>query len=273
MAGATLPRPKTEAGRIAPSELPEALISEGRYWATARELSELTGSTPSSTRQAIGRLRRQGRLFSPARSFYVMVPPEYREWGAVPGEWFIDAMMKHLDRDYYVSFLTAAAMHGASHQAPQTFQVMTARYLPDREVGRVRLRFTASDHVSDMAVERRATRTGYFALATRETTVVDLVWNPRAGGGISNVATVLKEIGELDGDRLARIAPRRGRATVRRLGWLLARFRPDVDPHWLHVVASPRDGEPVLLSPSAPKRGQLDKRWAVIVNTAVEPDV
>lgn len=266
-------RRHTEVGRIPPSELPEALISEGRYWATTRELTVLTGSTPSSTRQAIARLRLQGRLFSPARGFYVMVPPEYRDWGAVPGEWFIDAMMKHLNRDYYVSFLTAAAMHGASHQAPQTFQVMTARYLPHRDVGRVLLRFTTSDHVSDMAVEQRATRTGYFTLATRETTVVDLVWHSRAGGGISNVATVLKEIGELDGDRLARLAPPRGRATVRRLGWLLARFRPDVDSHWLQVVARPRDGEPVLLSPSAPKRGPVDKGWAVVVNSAVEPDV
>ncbi len=263
----TSPRP------ISPSELPEALIAEGRYWATAAELTALMGNTPSATRQAIARLRHQGRLFSPARGLYVMVPPEYRAWGAVPGEWFIDAMMKHLNRGYYVGFLTAAAMHGAAHQSPQTFQVVTAKYLPDRDLGRVRLRFTTSDRVPHMAVERRTAQTGYFTLATRETTVVDLVWNFRAGGGISNVATVLKEIGELDGDSLARLAPVRDRSTVRRLGWLLEHFRADVDPHWLHVVAKPQEGEPILLSPSAPKRGRVDKRWGVVVNAAVEPDL
>lgn len=261
------------AGQVPPSELPEALIAEGRYWATAGELTALMGSTPSAMRQAIARLRRKGRIFSPARGFYVMVPPEYRSWGAVPGEWFIDAMMKHLERPYYVSFLTAAAMHGAAHQAPQTFQVITQKYLPDRDIGRVHLRFTTSERVPDMAVEQRTTRTGYFTLATRETTVVDLVWHSRDGGGISNVATVIKEIGELDGDGLARLAPLRDRATVRRLGWLLEQYRPDVDPHWLRVVAKPDSGQPVLLSPSAPKRGRVDERWGVLVNTIVEPDV
>ncbi len=259
--------------RIPLSALPEALIAQGRYWATADELAEMAESTPSAVRQAIARLRDSGRICSPARGFYVMVPPEYRLRGAVPGEWFIDAMMKHLDRAYYVGFLTAAAMHGSAHQSPQTFQVMTVKYLPDRDVGRVRLRFTTSDRVPEMAVEQGTSQTGYFSLATRETTAVDLVWRYREGGGISNVATVLKEIGELDGDGLARLAPLRDRATARRLGWLLERFRADVDPHWLHVVARPGEGEPALLSPSAPKRGRVDTRWGVVVNTTVEPDV
>lgn len=266
-----MPRDDTEP-RIRAAGLPEALIAEGRYWATTKELAALTGSTPGATHQAIARLRRQGRLFSPARGFYVMVPPEYRSWRVVPGEWFIDAMMKYLGRDYYVGFLTAAAMHGAAHQSPQTFQVVTTKYLPDRDLGRVHLRFTTSERVKEMAVEQRVTQTGYFTLATRETTVVDLVWHVRAGGGISNVATVLKEIGQLNGDGLARLAPVRDRATARRLGWLLEAYRPDVDPHWLSVVAAPKLGEPVLLSPSAPRRGRVDDRWGVVVNTVVEPD-
>ncbi|MEO8424737.1 MAG: type IV toxin-antitoxin system AbiEi family antitoxin [Actinomycetota bacterium] len=268
-----MPRSHATTRQIPFSDLPEALIAEGRYWATADELAALSGTTPDSTRRAISRLRHQGRVFSPARGFYVMVPPDYRSWGSVPGEWFVDAMMKHLDRAYYVSFLTAAAMHGAAHQGPQTFQVLVGKYLPDRDVGRLLLRFTTSDRVQEMAVEKRTTQTGYFSLATRETTAVDLVWRFRAGGGISNVVTVLKELGELDGEKLGRLAPMRDRATARRLGWILEQYRSDVDPHWLHVVASPDAGEPVLLTPSAPKRGRVDKRWGVVVNAAVEPDV
>jgi predicted transcriptional regulator of viral defense system len=254
-------------------ELPEALIAQGRYWATAKELRVLTGSTPTAMRQAAARLRHQRRMFSPAKGFYVMVPPEHRARGAVPAEWFIDPMMAYLERAYYVGFLTAAAMHGAAHQAPQTFQVVIAKYLADRDLGRVHMRFTASERVRDMAVEQKATHTGYFTLATRETTAVDLVWRYREGGGISNVATVLKELGQLDGDTLARLAPLRDRSTVRRLGWLLERYRPDVDLHWVRVVARPEEGDPILLSPSAPKRGRVDKRWGVVVNTTVEADV
>ena len=268
-----MPQSHTPSDPIPPSELPEALIAQGRYWATGDELAELTGSTPAAARQAAARLRHQGRMFSPAKGFYVMVPPEHRTRGAVPAEWFIDPMMSYLKRAYYVGFLTAAAMHGAAHQAPQTFQVVTAKYLAKRDLGRVHMRFTASEHVRDMAFEPQTTHTGYFNLATRETTAVDLVWRYREGGGISNVATVLKELGDLDGDKLARLAPVRDRSTVRRLGWLLEQYRPDVDPHWLHVVARPAEGDPVLLSPSAPKRGRVDKRWGVVVNTTVEADV
>ncbi|MGH7862578.1 MAG: type IV toxin-antitoxin system AbiEi family antitoxin, partial [Candidatus Dormibacteraceae bacterium] len=106
----------------------------------------------------------------------------------------------------------------------------------------------------------------------RETTIVDLAWRPGLGGGISNVATVLKEIGDLDTELLARIAPTRKRATVRRLGWLIERFRPDLDTHWLRVVARSEEGEPALLVPGR-RRGALDRRWGLRINVSVGPDV
>lgn len=260
-------------GRVPAQDLPDQLISMGRYWVSAAQVQALMGGTPNATRHAVSTLQRQNLLFSPAKGFYVMIPPEYREWKSVPGDWFIDPMMKYLNRDYYVGFLTAAAFHGASHQAPQTFQVVTAKPIANRDRGRARLRFLASRHVSDMATEDRSSKTGSFRLAARETTLVDLVWRQKLGGGLSNVATVLSEIGELDGDLLARLAPLRGRATVRRLGWLLERYRQDVDLHWLRVVAKPEDGTPALLTPGAPRLGSVDRDWSLLINSPVEPDL
>jgi predicted transcriptional regulator of viral defense system len=232
----------------------------------------MTGQKGAVLRTSLARLTKEGRLFSPARGFYVVVPPEYRSWRVLPAEWFIDAMMKHLGRDYYVGFLNAAALHGASHQAPQTFRVVTTRPLSDRDIERVRLRFTASEHVADMPTERRSVHTGYMTVASPETTVIDLAWRPNLGGGISNVATIIKEIGRLDTELLARIAPLRNRPTVRRIGWLIERFRPDLDPHWLRVVARPEEGEPALLVPGR-KRGELDRGWGLRINATVEADV
>jgi predicted transcriptional regulator of viral defense system len=232
----------------------------------------MTGQKGAVLRTSLGRLTKEGRLFSPARGLYVVVPAEYRSWRVVPAEWFIDAMMKHLGRDYYVGFLNAAALHGASHQAPQTFRVVTTRPLNDRDIERVRLRFTTTEHVAGMPTERRSVHTGYMTVAAPETTVVDLAWRPSLGGGVSNVATVLKEIGKLDTELLARIAPLRNRPTVRRTGWLIERFRPDLDAHWLRLVARPEEGEPALLVPGR-KRGELDRRWGLRINATVEPDV
>jgi predicted transcriptional regulator of viral defense system len=255
-----------------PSEAPDALIAKGRYWATTAELEEMTGQRGAVLRTSLARLTKEGHVFSPARGFYVVVPSEYRSWKVLPAEWFIDGMMKHLRRDYYVGFLNAAALHGASHQAPQTFRVVTTQWLKDRDIERVRLRFTTSEHVADMPTERRTVPTGYMTVATPETTVVDLAWRPSLGGGISNVATVIKEIGKLDAEVLARIGPLRNRATVRRMGWLIERFRPDLDAHWLRVVARPEEGEPALLVPGR-KRGELDRTWGLRINATVEPDV
>lgn len=270
MANLTMPTITTTPS---PASLPDALVAQGRYTATTEELLELTGTTPGALRAGLSRLRAQGKIFSPARHFYVVVPPEFRAWRVVPADWFIDSMMRHLERDYYVAFLSAAAIHGASHQAPQVFQVITSRPLPDRDIERVRLRFTTSDRVHDLPTERKLSHTGEFTVATRETTAVDLAWRPSSGAGLSNVATVLIELGELDGDALARAAELRGRAAARRLGWLLERYRSDVDLHWLRVVARPDEGDLSLLSPGSRKRGPADRRWGVRLNTEVEPDL
>lgn len=212
-----------------------------------------------------------GRMFSPARGFYVVVPPEHRPRRVPPADWFIDPMMRHLDRAYYVGFLNAAALHGASHQAPQTFRVVTSRALADRDIHRVRLRFTTSKRIEEMPTEQRMVHTGYMTIATRETTVVDLAWQPKLGGGLGNVATILKEIGDLDGELLARLAPLHNRATARRLGWLIERFRPDIDLFWLRVVAAPERGDPSDLMPGG-RGGSVDRVWNVRVNTKVEAE-
>ena len=101
-------------------------MSQGRYWVSSTEAAQFADVPPQHVYPGLQRLRRRGAIFSPARGLYVVVPPEYRSWGVLPGELFIDPMMRALGRNYYVSLLTAAAMHGASHQAPQVFQVMVS---------------------------------------------------------------------------------------------------------------------------------------------------
>jgi predicted transcriptional regulator of viral defense system len=254
-------------------ELPDALMAQGRHTASTEELLELTGLDRAALHSGLHRLRQSGLIISPARGLYAVVPPQYRAWGAPPAEWFIDAMMAHLDRPYYLALLTAAAMHGAAHQAPQSFQVITEKDVLDRELGRNRLRFYTSRHMADAETERRTGPSGYLQLATRESTAVDLAQHPRQSGGLSNVATILIELGDLDGATLGRIAVLRGKATARRLGWLLERHRPDVALDWLRIIARPEEGEPALLSASSPASGRLDRAWGLRLNTDVQPDL
>jgi predicted transcriptional regulator of viral defense system len=254
-------------------ELPDALMAQGRHTASTDELLELTGLDRDALHSGLHRLRQDGSIVSPARGLYAVIPPQYRAWGAPPAEWFIDAMMAHLDRGYYIALLTAAAMHGAAHQAPQSFQVITNKDIPDRDLGRNRLRFYTSRHMRDAVTERRTGPSGYLQLSTRESTAVDLAQHPRQSGGLSNVATILIELGDLDGAALGRIATSRGKATARRLGWLLEHHRPDVDLNPLRIIARPQEGEPTPLSPSGPASGQLDRAWGLRLNTDVLADL
>lgn len=254
------------------ADLPDVLISQGRYWVTASEAAQLAGVPPAHVYPGLQRLRRRGTMFSPTRGLYVVVPPEYRSWGVLPGELFIDAMMRSLGRDYYVSLLTAAAMHGAAHQAPQLFQVMVDRHVADRDIERVKLRFYANEYLDRMAVQERQVDTGRIRLATRETTVVDLVVHPDDAGGLSNVATVITEIGDLDVPALAQLASLRSRSVVRRLGWLLDSFREDLNLGPLRETAHVETGYPTRLVRALPSTGPIDADWNLQINSAVEPD-
>ena len=61
---------------------------------------------------------------SPLRGFYVIITDEYALRGTVPQAVYLDQMMQHLERKYYVALLNAAEYHGAAHQAPMSFCVM-----------------------------------------------------------------------------------------------------------------------------------------------------
>jgi len=254
-------------------ELPDALLAAGKHTATTEELLRLTGLGQSALHSGLHRLRQNGSIISPARGLYAVVPAQYRAWGAPPPEWFIDAMMTHLGRDYYIALLTAAAMHGAAHHAPQSFQVITDREVANRVLGRNRLRFYTSHHTLQVAKERRTGPSGYLQVGTRETTALDLVQYAPHSGGLDNVATILIELGELDGATLGHIAASRPQAIPRRLGWLIERYRPDVALDWLRIVARPGKGDPTLLEPGGRRTGRLERNWWLRVNTLVEPDL
>ena len=64
--------------------------------------------------------------------FFVIIPLEYRSTMTLPPEWFIADLMACLEQPYYVGLLSAASLHGAAHQQPQQFQVVTT--VPQREI-------------------------------------------------------------------------------------------------------------------------------------------
>lgn len=262
---------------IRTAEVIDSLLAHGQIAVSTEAVSGLLGVPPEHVRVRMQPLVHNGRVFSPARGLWVAVPPEYRSWRVIPGTQFVDPMMVHLARDYYVGWLSAAEMYGAAHQRPQVLQIAVDRSLADRDVERVQLRFTERRHLAELPRVRRNVPTGQIWVSTPEVTAFDLAADPTHGGGISNVATVLAELGNeglLDGARLAEVAAHYSHATARRLGFLLEQVDLNALTCGLHDhVELRRRFPPGLLAAGAGPVGEVDRRWRIRVNADVEPDL
>ena len=89
-------------------EFLDRLASSSRYSFSTSEALQALGISRPALKVALGRLARQKRVVSPARGFYLIVPPEYRSLGCLPADQFIPDLMKRLKLPYYAGLLTAA---------------------------------------------------------------------------------------------------------------------------------------------------------------------
>jgi predicted transcriptional regulator of viral defense system len=253
---------------LAPHDLPDHLLSSGVNTFTLAEATELLERSGDAVRKGLERLTRKRLIFSPARGFYVVVPPQFRRQGTVPATHFIDAMMQALGRRYYVSLISAAELHGAVKPAPsEPLQVMVDRHLADRDLDSIELWFYKSRHATyDIGIQQYEAPT--LRLASRELTAVDLVEHANDCGGIDHVALLLDALSPLRIPKLADLAGMRDLATARRLGYLLSRLDPE-----LHLgpreLADLRRLTPTDLVAGGPRRGRVDPYWNVRVNADV----
>jgi predicted transcriptional regulator of viral defense system len=232
---------------------------------------------PAHVRVRFHRLVHSGHIFSPARGLWVAVPPEFRSWGTLPGLQFLDALMTHLGKKYYVGWLSAAEIHGAAHQRPQVLQVAVDAHVADRDNSRVRLRFAQRRRLAHVPRIAHNVVTGQVWVATPELTALDLADDSRLGAGLSNVATVLGELAEderLNAGALATTAAFFPLATVRRLGYLLDFLGHNDLAASLHPLAQHRRSFPAdLLAERDDHHGPINSRWRLVLNADVEPEL
>lgn len=256
------------------------LLSSGRAVFSRDEAVRDLGSSPGAFLDAAERLQRRGHLVNLRQGFYVVVPPQYLSWGAPPPSWYIDDLMRHEGRPYYVGLLRAAELHGASHQAVMEFQVITSKRMPKLLVGRSRIAFCYRKDMEAVTagIEHRKTDTGRMKVSSVELTALDLLRYSRATGGIDPIATVLSELGgKIDPAKLGSLSKSFERSVVQRLGHLLERLGhgdrsplmflklfEGKPPAWVELDRSEAELEPEPI--------ERDHRWRVVVRRAPEVD-
>ena len=255
-----------------------ALPSQGRFTFTTSEARAASdGASAAAVAAALDRAGADRLIASPVRGFHVVLPLEDRGTGTPSWRLFLDPLMTHLGLPYYVGLLTAASIHGASGQAAQVVQVVTARPRRPVRVGRLAMEFVVRRMAAEAPVELRTTPSGRMRVATPELVALDLVRYPAKAAGWGNVATVLGDLasslhrtGMRDALAVAPATPE-----LQRLGHLLERAGAVSVLAALEAELAARRVSWVPLVPGdAPPDVEplRDARWHILINIEPEGD-
>lgn len=251
------------------------LRGQGRFSFTIADAEKALALEKVPCLNALHRLKKNGLIVSPAKGFYLIIPPEYQTYGCLPADMFIPNLMHYWNLPYYVGFLSAAQYYGAAHQKPQRFQVVTLKNRLPIHCGRIYIEFIAKKQIDTQLIKKFNTLAGTIDVAIPELLAVDLVSSPQHAAGINNVATILFDLIEmLDAKKLLELTQSNTELFwVQRLGWFLEFLGAEELANMLFTALEGRTLHWVRLVSRVPYNPiERNKKWHVIVNTTVESD-
>jgi predicted transcriptional regulator of viral defense system len=250
----------------------DSLQAKGNYFLLKSSVIQNLNMTPAAFKNSVTRLIKKKRLIRLKNGFYLIVPLEYRNIGAPPPEWFIDQLMKAYGVKYYMGLLTAASLHGASHQQPQIYQIITDKVLRPLKIGRVRIHFYFKKSFENLPLVKIKTPTGYTLVSSPELTAFDLVSYLKQSGHINHVSTIFTELGEkIDPMKLCEAATHFQPTCIQRTGYILDYVGFKNKTQSLLKLVSPR-----YYPLRSDKKGNFlnkNQDWHIYVNEQLEPDL
>lgn len=251
------------------------LQSKGIYVFSKKDLLAKTNIQEGSAKVTLARNIKLGNIVYIGQHLYLIIPPEYKSMKSPPPEWYVHDLMKAHKCHYYVGLLTAAAFHGAAHQAPQVFQIICDKRLPEVIIGNAKIQFYYSRMVSQLPLQERNTPTGYLNVSTPEVTAFDLIKYMRQSGHINHVATVLTELGEnIKARDLKKAALFYSPAYIQRLGYMLDELGHSDKTSLLNNFIKKQPLRYVYLRSDGPKNTfPKNEKWHVLINEKLEPDI
>ena len=229
---------------------------DGRRCFTILDILEQFHVSNSHARVALHRLLKTGDLISPARGLYVIVPPEHQPHGSIPPQELVPLVMQYMGAHYYVALLSAGLFHGATHQKPARFQVISDKRIKHPSIfGDVEIDYIYKKSVLEY---------------------------PNHAGGLNHIATVFSELFEaLDPIKLINLAKdTHAEYQLQRIGYILDHIDVMDEPNaeiminalGLHV----QENKPNYL-PLASEISKIGysrcKKWRIIENSEIESDL
>lgn len=251
------------------------LQKNGRWHFIRSEALSSCQMSNYSFQAALSEMTKKGVLISPKKEFYAIVPTEYIGKPLPPSS-YIDALMKHLNKPYYVGCLSAAAIHGATHQQPMEFQVVTKGAIRNIELEGVRISFLAKKNIEEIPTDKVKTRTGYMNVSTVEVTLFDLVKYIEHAGYLDNVANIVIELqNKLRARNLGTASKAFETTVLQRTGYLIDQFCEDKAlSRFVFEEVQKREPQFIPLATYSKRQSNKnDDKWKIKINETVEADL
>ncbi len=204
-----------------------SLQSNGKLSFSLAELrNEFSSYSLDAIKLSLNRLSKKGKIVSVYKGFYVIIPPEYSQRKILPPELFLDSLFKYLDRPYYLGLLSAAAMHGASHQqAMESYVFINKPPIRPTKVEGIKINYVVKSEFPEHGLEQRKTAAGYLNISGPELTALDLVEYQQRVGGLNRISTIIYELSEsMQPEKLKLILQNKASlSAIQRLGYILSK--------------------------------------------------
>jgi len=263
--------PETTTPRTAEEALAE-LQSRARYVFDVETFADLTGRQDNAhgIRITLKRFEKRG-LVTPLHKrpmVYLIVPAEYRAYGAPPLSWWLHDAMQFIEPGYYACLHSAARYWGSSHYALQADQVMVGGYRAPLTAGKRQVVFTARTDIAAAPTVRTRGEKGAYVVSTREATLLDLMRHRSKVGGLESIARVARDFGpHLTQSDLVRALDAMGQVAVaQRIGFLFDELKLEEMATVVEKWLSPRTRTARLLAEPVPDTlaSMTASKWGII---------
>lgn len=247
-----------------------------KYSFSKEEIAVECDISSQALNSALRRQKAKGKVINIRKGFYLIIPPKYQLLGQLPLYLYIDNLFQWIGKPYYVSLLTAASKHGASHHAIHKDYITTCPpALRDINYDPYNIEFFTKRNWPQHGIIKMDAEAGSYFVSSVALTLLDLINCQNKIGGLNRLSEVIQELTEELGpeDLKETISSYSEASDIQRLAYLVEYF--GADGKCLDVLANWKRNQTslntVVLTPGKDRnRDSTKNRWRVNVNNEID---
>ncbi|MFH0837263.1 MAG: hypothetical protein V1870_03990 [Candidatus Aenigmatarchaeota archaeon] len=221
--------------------------------------ARISGWKKKNIYQLIDSMKKKGLIMKIGAGKYVVCFPDKPD---------ISEIVTKIIWPSYVSFWTALSRHGFTEQLPRTYFLVTTRMNRKMSINNIEIIFVKLSASRFFGYEKRES----IVIADKEKSIIDSFLLSRYSGGIEEVFKCLCNAwDELDIKKLMEYALRmNNKSLLKRLGYLIEVASLRIDKEHLKTLQKKLGKGFSLLDPQLEKKGELEKKWQLVLNVSKE---